>query len=228
MAEEKHSQTSAQEAEGTLDNESTPEANEPETGRQAEPTVDYKEKFSQSSAEALRIREENRRLQDDMARERVAREALEKEKRELEELARGTNPEGYDNSRLRKHIEELSTGLAQMKERQELADFVGSTPEASKYRDTLRDLGRTYPNRTYSDLWESSLRTVADAERTATEARAERKKAEPDSGRGSTTGEPNAELIGGYPLEKFNKLPMEKRKEIFKKLQAKGQFTQAL
>lgn len=211
-----NSQTSSPEGEGT-DKSPTPETEGQETGRPTEPKEDYAEKFRASSRESLRLLDENRKLMEREAAISAKLSAIETEKRELEELAKGNNPEGYDSLKLRRHIEGLNSEMAQMKERLELDGFVGSVPEAGAYRDTLRDLGRAYPGKSYRDIWETSLKPVAEASAAAKAEKAERRTAAPDMGNGSPTGEPSAETICGMSLEKFNKLPLERRKELFRR-----------
>lgn len=216
MTEEK-TQTSAPEAEGT--GNPTPEAEKPETGGQSAPTVDYEAKFKASQAEAMRLLDDKRRIESEHAQVRERVTGLEKQLKELEDVAKGANPEGYDGHKLRQYVEGLRADLSQMKERQELESFTAANPEAAKYRETLKDLGRAYPGRTYREIWESSLRTVAEAERASAESKAERRNAAPDSGRGTKTGEPASDNIGGYSLDAFNKLPLEKRKAILARQQ---------
>lgn len=218
MEEEKEALTPTAEAEGT--GNPTPEGEGEGTSEgQSEPTVDYREKFANSAREAQRLLDENRTRLSELAQAKAQNAEMERKMRELEDLARGNNPEGYDSMQLRSHIERLGTDLAQMKERQELEEFVRQHPEADKYRDTLRDLGRAYTGKSYRDIWDTSLKSVAEAERLAGEAKDDRRKSAPESGRGRT-GEPSKGTIGGYTLDKFNSLPVDKRREILKKLEA--------
>lgn len=210
----------------------TPADNEPGKGSGTgqppngeQPTEDWKAKhddlskrYEHSSAEGIRLSKEIQTFKESEIAGRARLATLEKELQELQEVAKGSNPQGYDAVQMRRKYDDISSQLAAMKEGQELDRFVASDPTAAKHRDALRDLGRAFPGRSYGDLWSTHFAAVIEAEKVLAEGKKARGEAAPDSGKGTSTGEPSGEgKIGGYSQDAFNKLPLAKRREVLLK-----------
>lgn len=182
----------------------------------------YKElevKYGESSKEAKRLAQEYKTAQESIATEKARISALEKELHELGEIAKGANPQGYDAMQMRKQYEDVSKDLAQMKEGQALDAFVAANPDAAAQREALRDLGRAFPGKDYGSLWDSHFSAVIAANKVLADQKKSQAGAAPDGGKGTSTGEPaGSGRIGNYTEEQFNKLPLDQRRDILKKL----------
>ena len=182
-------------------------------GDQAAPEkeeIDYKVKFSESSAEAQRLLDEKKRLQaekEEKERElRERTEELERLREENEALASG-NPEAYDTVKLKKSLEEIKKQVLIEREERELQDYIRRNPQAEAHKEALRKLGR-HSKLSYDKIWAENFKPVYDR-------MAEKKGAvQSEKGKGNMSQEPSSEI----DLEEFNKLPLAKRKAYLKKM----------
>lgn len=175
-------------------------------------------RYKESSAEGIRLSKEIKAREDAIIAEKARAANLEKELKEIDEIAKGANPQGYDAHQMRKQYETISTELASIKEVGALDTFTAANPDAAQHREALRDLGRAFPGKDYQTLWTTHFGPVIEANKVLAGQKKARGSAAADDGRGTSTGEPAGKgTIGGYTSEQFNKLPLEKRRDILKK-----------
>jgi len=195
-----------------------------ELGTPKEPTteeIDYKQKFSESSAEAQRLLEESKSkdLTISELKEKLARVS------ELENVSNSSiddflyyykqNPQA-DNSNLtdakiRREVEELKKAHQVQLEESKLGEFIFSKKEALPFKETLRALGKSNPNLSYKELWERHLVPAINVGRNAASKKLDtKKKSQVESGKGS--GEETQELS----IAQFKKLSVEKQAKYLK------------
>jgi predicted RNase H-like nuclease (RuvC/YqgF family) len=191
----------------------TNETDTTETGGEANPQkeeIDYKTKFSESSREAQRLMEENKRLaQEYNLKDKELADAQEERKRFEEEIA-NANPEQLDAFKMRKSIEELQKSVVLEREERELTQFTASNPEAAKHKEVLRKLGRA-EKKSYNELWNENFKDLY-GELTAEKSKADKKSRQPETGKGSATN-----MEGGFSLDAFSKMSLIQQKEYLKK-----------
>lgn len=211
MAEE--IQTSEEE-EVTDEETQTSEESEAETeggeGTTSEGDVDYKEKFSQSTTENQRILEENKALQEKLDEEKKDKAKLEEEHNKHFNNLQEEDPEEYRISQMEKSVKETQRTLLEQKEESDLNSFINDKPEAKSIKEALRKLGRTEPNRSYDELYTENFEKPFEKFQKEKEGK---KKVQPETGKGSISKDPVAELGEG-----FDKLSLDKRKDQFKKM----------
>ena len=189
--------TGEPEGEGTEGKESTPEEE------------DYKKKFSESTRENQRILEENRVLKVESEKTKARLDELEKQEQERVKLLEEENPDAAKIYKLEKSIDDLKKSILLDKEEKEVLIFIGSEPRAEAAKEGLKRLMRVNPTKSPKELWEENFLPAIDA---FVKSKAGKKAGQPETGKGSMSGEPIAELG-----EEFNKLPLEKRRAYFKK-----------
>lgn len=221
MIEENNSRTSEEGTEETAKS-STSKESEAEKGsgegQSTEEQTDWKSRYDESSREAHRLLSETKVLKEQQIADRARLATLEKEMRELDEVAKSVNPQNYDANLMRKQYDKLASDLASIKEEQELDRFLTTVPIAGKYRESLRDLGRAFPGKGYSEIWNTHFFAIAEAEKVLAETKKTREEAGGERGKGTSTGElSSTSKIGGYTIEQFNKLTLAKRREVLLK-----------
>ncbi len=172
---------------------------------------DWKTKFAMSTTENQRISAENQKLQADLEAERQARQSLEKDSEDLANI----NPDGSRLLKTEKTVEQIQRELLLDKEERELNSFVQSLPEAKSHAEALKSLGRANPKASYKDLWEKHFLPVFEAGKEASKNQ-RKKDTQVETNVGNQTPAPAEEHT--FTVEQFNKLPIEKRKEFFKKM----------
>jgi hypothetical protein len=172
---------------------------------------DYKVKFTESSKEAMRLLDENKKLQVDLEAERQARQALEKDSEDLANI----NPDGSRLLKTEKTVEQIQKELLLEKEERELNSFVQLTPEAKSHAEALKSLGRANPKASYKDLWEKHFLPIFEAGKEASKSQ-RKKDTQVETNVGNQTPAPAEEHT--FTVEQFNALPLEKRREFFKKM----------
>ena len=193
---------STQEQEGAEGSEETPD----------EPN--YEEKFKASSKEAQRLVGENKDLKKINDENMAKLKELEAEKVKLEATLKDENPEKYDAVKTKDELNSIKKDLVEQKEMNEINDFVIEVPEAKDHRSTLRKLGRSYPNQSYQEIWDSVVKPLMDAgAKLSGTSKTQKKESQPETGKGSKDQSPD-----DFNLEAFNKLPLAKRKAYFKKM----------
>ena len=196
--------TNDQETEGTEDGEGKPP-------KEQEP--DYKLKFSESSREAQRLYEETKTFKSQLIEKETALVEKEAELARIYETLNSDNPEAGKVVKLEKTVDELKKFVLMTKESQAIDEFVKSNSVAEAHRETLKRLGRALPDKSYKEIWEDTLSFAYTKGKNDSAEEQKRLKAEaPERGKGGISSEPIASI------EQLNKLPLEKRKEYFKKM----------
>lgn len=197
-------------------NEEGNEAETPGVVSPPEKQEDYKLKFSESSKEALRLLEENKRKDAEADELRANQQRLETELKTYQEIYAG-NAEATDMVKVKASIESLQKSVVQAKEEAELADFLRQNPEADSHREALKSLLRANPSKSLKRLWDDNFEPLLKkgGEKAISELQT-KKRIQPETGKGVATNEP----AGGLSMteETFKKLPLEKQKEVLKKL----------
>lgn len=196
-------------------NEETPtgklEGTGTEGGEPAEGTEDYKKKFSESSREAQRLFEENKVLKAESEQTNVRLAELEQIEEEKQRLLEEENPDAAKIHKLEKSIDEVKKSILLEKEDKDVSSFISSESRAVASKEALKRLMRVNPFKSPKELWEENFLPAIE---TAVKSKAGKGAGQPETGKGSMSGEPIAEL----ELEEFNKLPLEKRKAYFKRI----------
>lgn len=179
-----------------------------------EPKVDYEEKFANSTKENQKIMAENKKLQADFEANDTRLRELEEEKNTLDEQLKTDDPEAYDAFKVKKELHEIKKDLITSKEENSLNGFLMDNPNAKEQKEVLRQLGRTNPNQSYDDLWETVVKPLQDAGVAAYQAKqAEKVNAQTEKGGGAMETSP-----GGTDMSKFNGLPLAEQKKIIDKM----------
>lgn len=179
--------------------------------------IDWKQRYGDSTREFQKLQVKLKEGEGLTAQERQRAAQLQTERDEALEKLKAEKPEVYDNHTLKKQLDSTSLQLAEMKEKGILDDFIADEPLAKPFRDALRAHARAFPNKSIQDIWNESFKEIAAAKKeTATKADEVRKKSQPDRGSGATR-EPGQKMIGGYTEAEFNKLSVNKRRELMVK-----------
>lgn len=175
--------------------EQTPEEEIVEdTEEETQEDIDYKTKFSESSKEALRLLEENKRL----------KETLEK-----------GNASGQEDVQTPEQDFDTKKELLLVKEELALKDYLQANPTAAPLKETLRKFARIEPKKDLQTIWDEHIAPAIEVGKTEALSRKQAAKAnQPESGKGSISSDP---LSAEIDLEAFSSLPLEKQKEILKK-----------
>lgn len=203
--------------------EETP-TNEPtsETGGDVETTpkeeVDYKVKFSESSREAQRLLEEKKRLEEENKlykgiTDKFMANRDTREDDEIEKL-KDVDPIGYELAKTKRDLDETKKMVLKEKEEREFQGFSSSNPLAVKHAEAIRKLGRLEPTSSYSEIWDKYFKSAyEEGAKAQIDKLRKEKEVQPETGKGNISSEFTTELG-----EEFNKLPVSKRKEAFKKM----------
>ncbi len=179
---------------------------------------DWKTKFSDSSRGAQALLDEKKSLATAIEQSKAEIDRLTKEIDTIRKVAEGDNPEGLKLHDLQTTLAKNANELALLKEESLLDKFVGSNPLASDKKEALRSLARAMPEKSLTELWDSHLKAGAEAQaKVIKEKKDSQKKGAGDQGKGTSMRETAGETIGGLPLEEFNNLPVNKRREILVK-----------
>lgn len=177
------------------------------------PEVDYKQKFGASTAEAQRLATENKVLQGEAEKAQGRYSTLETEKADMEKRFAEENPEKYDAIRTKKDYNELREKVLLQEEKGAVDDYLESNPKAAAHKESLKRLGRAFPDKSYEDLWNENFKPfVGEDEGSAEEIKKAQKKSQPEKGDSTMSG-----MAGNKSLEDFRKLPLAKRKAILLK-----------
>lgn len=193
--------------------QATPESSKEDLDAEGKP-INYKTKFSESSREALRLLEENKRLGTELEQARGSSTQLETDLKEARDVLKETNPEAYNFKSLEKSVKEIETKLAISKENESLGNYLTSNPSAAAIKESLRVLGRTFPNKSYDELWTEHFAPIAAKAATDAKAKKDQKIA---NGTENGQGSPSGDLTGDVDDKEFNKLSLAERKVILKK-----------
>lgn len=184
------------------------------TDQQPEDTTDYKEKFAASSRENQRILDENKKIAEELAKERDGRAQLERLNEEYKRVAGESNPDGAKILELEKSIASVAQSLALNKENEDLRKFVDAHPEAAKVSDSLRKLYRLTPTKSLDEIWGENFAPLVQVAKDGSVARiTAQKKSAPERTGGGALVDPAA---GELP-DDFAKWPVAQRKEYLKK-----------
>lgn len=178
----------------------------------------YKGKFGMSTAGAQQLLTEKQTLTGTVAEKEQKLLELAKEIETLRQVAEGKNPEGLNLVDLQASNKKNAEEVALLREERSLDTFEKANPLASTKREALRSLARANPQTPLQTLWDANLKAGAEAEAKAIkDKKITQKKGAGENGKGTSTRDPAAKTIGGFTQEEFNKLPVEKRKQIFAK-----------
>ena len=179
-----------------------------------EPEVNYEEKFKTSSEEGIRLAKENKILQAEKEENNARFKQLEEEKNTLNEQLKTEDPETYDALKVKKELHEIKKDLITSKEENSLNGFLMDNPEAKEQKEALRKLGRTNPNQSYDDLWETVVKPLQDAGVAAYQAKQKEKiNSQTEKGGGAMETSP-----GETDMSNFKKLPLAEQKKIIDKV----------
>lgn len=178
----------------------------------AEPEVDYKRKFAESTKEVQRILAE-RKAEQSALREKEARlEQIVKEKAELEALVQTENPAGYESHKMANELNELKKTVLLQKEKDAINEFVADNPDAKAHKDALKTLGRANPDKSYDEIYNQFIKPIYEAGKSEAEAKKLiKKQTQPESGSGSAEKTPVA-----TDDNDFNNLSLDERKRRLK------------
>lgn len=176
----------------------------------SKPEIDYKEKFAASTAEAQRLAIENKTLQGEIEKGQGRYSTLEADKNEMEKRFADEDPEKYDSIRTRKELSDLKEKMLLQEERGAVDDYIKSNPKAEGQKEALKRLGRAFPDKTYTELWNENFKPyIPEGDGSDEDDKKVKTKSAPEKGDGTIT-----EMVGGITLEEFRKLPLAKRKAI--------------
>ncbi len=212
MEEEKQTQTSEhvesageQEAQTTDDTEAEAAVDSQTTEKKEE--VDYRVKFSESSREALRLLDEKKALEQSISERDQKISAYEKQ---LESL-KADNPDLAKVIDLENTVNELKKDAALGKEERSLNEFIKEVPDAESFKEAIRKLGRIEPTKSYKEIFSEHFSAVVGK---ISDDVARQNSQQVETGKGSISTDPDSTL----DAKEFNKLPLEKRRDIFKKM----------
>lgn len=175
----------------------------------------YKGKFGMSTAGAQQLLTEKNTLTGTIAEKERQLSERATEIENLRKIAEGENPEGLKLLDLQTSAKKNAEELALLKEDKQLDDFIKGVPLAENKKDALRSLARAMPTKSLTDIWNESFKAGAEAEaKVVTDKKITQKKTAGDKGKGTSTRDPAAHTIGGYTPAEFNKLSVEKRKQV--------------
>jgi len=200
---EEQGETETEELEQTAGDEGEPEKEE----------TDYKVKFSESTRENQRIREENQALEDELEEARANSKRLEESLRSnLKELEE-TDPASAEVIKIKQKLAGLEKSNLLEKEARVISEFIERNPQAKDDREALKALMRANPRKSAEQLYERHLKPAYNrgVDAGANKLR-KQKSAKPETGKGSKTGEPTGEFPDG-----FNSWSLDKRKAYFKR-----------
>ncbi len=191
------------------------EETEEEKANQQEQEVNWKEKFSNSFKEVERYRKEILpNLQYQIEEEKERRQKLEREQEDLLKSLEETNPDAKRLLDMEKSVKELRQETLLAKEMAELTNFIYQVPQAERFKEIIRNLGRTNPKKSYSEIWEGMVSPTLEGLKTDFfESEKIEKKTQIETGKGSRSKEDTGEI----DLKEFNKLSLEKQKQLLKR-----------
>lgn len=176
------------------------------------PEIDYKQKFADSTREAQRLSTENKILQGEVEKGQGRYSTLETEKADMEKKFADDSPEVYDSIKTKKELGELREKILLQEEKGAVGDYIESNPKAAAHKESLKRLGRAFPNKTYEDLWNENFKPFVDDTVGSAEEIKAKKKSQPEKGDSTIS-----EMVGGMTSADFRKLPLAKRKAALMK-----------
>ena len=197
VGDELNAQTSSETpGEGTPQSEPKGEGTpttEPEMAEEKKtPEVDYKKKFSESSKENQRITEENEQLRKEAQWVKNLR-AMGYSPEDIDRYIATGGSKELDSVKLQRDLEEVKKNQILQKEEIDLERTLKEISDAAPFKETLRTLGRSYPGKTFKDLWAEHIEPALKAGQELAYKKLEvKKKTQVESGKGS--GETRAEL----------------------------------
>ncbi len=177
--------------------------------------VDWKRKFSDSFKEVERFRKDILpSLQYQLEEEKERRQNLEKEQEDLLKSLEETNPDAKRIIDMEKSVRELRQETLLAKEMAELTNFIHQVPQAERFKDIVRNLGRTNVKKSYSEIWDEMIKPSLDGLKADfAEEEKKEKKQQVETGKGSRSKEETNEI----DLKEFSKLSLEKQKQLLKR-----------
>lgn len=196
----------------------TPEPNTIGTEEQPEAPksedVDYKTKFSESTRENQRILENQKKLEQENVSLKESNVKLEAERKELFDAINADNPNAAIINSLRQKVEATERQVADREFERDLKDFVKENPSAGAVADAIRKLAKV-ENKSPKEIYDANFKPIEErASKAKAEKISQQKADQPETGKGSITKDPSTSALG----DDFNKLPLEKRREAFKKM----------
>lgn len=178
----------------------------------------YRDKFANSTTGAQKLLDDIKTITSERDLSKTEITKLTKDIEDLRKIAEGDNPEGLKLHDLQATLAGTTNELALIKENSQLDAFEKKVPLATNKREALRNLARANPKVELQKLWDENLKAGVEAEESRRiEDEKKRKEGAGDQGRGTSMRETAGETIGGMPVEEFNKLPVNKRREILAK-----------
>ncbi len=184
------------------------------TGGEAIPQkeeIDYKTKFSESSKEAQRLYEENKRLQAERDDKDKKISELAEERQRFEEEIASANPDGLELAKMKENIHHLEKTVVLEKEERELTQFISLEPKAVRHKEALKKLMRA-DTRPLHEIWKDTFSSIYN-EKEILEKKETQKRNQIETGKGN-----RSEISGGeISLDEFNKFSLNQQKEYLKK-----------
>lgn len=186
---------------------------------------EWRDKFRNSAKGAQDLLDQKKVLEGTVSEREAKITDLEKEIVQLREIAEGKNPEGLKLADLQAELAKVTNESALTKEERMLDQFEKAVPLASTVREALKNLARANPKESLQKLYDENLKAGAEAKsEKAKQDDDKRNKGASDKGKGTSTREPSGDTVKtpsgydtGLSLEEFNKLPIEKRRELLAK-----------
>jgi hypothetical protein len=176
--------------------------------------VDYKDKFINSSKEALRLLDEKKSLQDKVRELESYKTKLEEvQEQELKELEK-VDPDAAKSLRMERELQQIKQESLINKRERELDKFIASDPDTAPDREALKMLMAVNPSKSLEELDSLLLKPIRDRVAVESIDKLHKQKAsQVEKGKGSQTPEP---VSTGLP-DDFNAWPVDKRKAYLKK-----------
>jgi predicted RNase H-like nuclease (RuvC/YqgF family) len=180
-----------------------------------EETIDYwKERYNASSRGAEDISRREKEARQALMEKESAINAVAREKAELERRLQDEQPESYERYKIEQELESLKKDVVLQKEARAIDEFISQRPEASGQREALKAYGRTNPNKSYGELYDSFIKPIYEAGVKEAEAKIQvKKQSQPETGRGSVEKAPS-----DSDIEDFNSLSLDERRRKFKQM----------
>jgi hypothetical protein len=167
--------------------------------------IDYKQKFSQSSAEALRLLTESKVKDDEIKRLRaenaMALSSKEKFEKDLSEL----DPEKFDMVKIREALLETNRTIAGIRQENEISSFLREVPEATNQVQAIKDYMRVYPDKSPVEIWETVFKPIVG------NPKARKQKVD-------TTTSGIVEMETEHSMADFNKMSLEDKAKYLRKM----------
>ena len=114
-------------------------------------------------------------------------------------------------------IGELKQKMLLQEEKGAVDDYLESNPKAAAHKESLKRLGRAFPDKSYEDLWNDNFKPFVVEGNESVEEKQAQKKSQPEKGDGTMSEMTST----GMTLSELRKLPLAKRKAILMKNEGK-------